>query len=179
MDDVVLEIFVLSVLRAGPGAVHGYELKRRVQRPSLTQLSNNSLYPMLRRFEADGLVTKTVEEQTGKPTRNLYTITDAGRARLTELLRTLPPDLAGDDEEFLVRVGFFEEIPPDHRRAILAARTAVLTASHAQVTRLVSESGHGPVWRTRAMAHVLETYERELTWVAELSGQSDTKAAES
>ncbi len=34
MDAVVLEIFVLSVLRRGP--VHGYELKRRVQRPSLT-----------------------------------------------------------------------------------------------------------------------------------------------
>jgi DNA-binding PadR family transcriptional regulator len=47
MDGMMLEIFVLSVLRTGP--VHGYELKRRVQRPSFATLSNNSLYPMLRR----------------------------------------------------------------------------------------------------------------------------------
>src|ERR1700712_756760 len=105
---MVVEIFALSILRSGP--VHGYELKRRVQRPSLTPLSNNSLYPMLRRFEADGLVTKTIEEHDGRPSRKVYAITDAGRERLRSLLSSLPPELASSDEEFLVRVSFFPEI---------------------------------------------------------------------
>ena len=169
MDGMVLEIFALSILRTGP--VHGYELKRRVQRPSLTALSNNSLYPMLRRFEADGLVTRSTEEQEGKPARNVYAITDAGRERLRALLWTLPPELASSDEEFLVRVSFFHEIPEDNQRAIIAAREAVLAASRAQVSSLLDEIDPAPRtrWRARVMNHVLETIDDERTWIAELA----------
>jgi DNA-binding PadR family transcriptional regulator len=169
MDVMVLEIFALSILRTGP--VHGYELKRRVQRPSLATLSNNSLYPMLRRFETDGLVTRMTEEQEGKPARNVYSITDAGRERLRDLLWTLPPELASRDEEFLVRVSFFHEIPEANQRAILAAREAVLASSRAQVASLLDEidSGSRTRWRARVMNHVLDTVDDERTWIAELA----------
>jgi len=170
---MLVEIFVLSVLRAG--AVHGYELKRRVQRPSLTPLSNNSLYPMLRRFEADGLVTKSVEEQDGRPAKNVYAITDAGKARLTQLLTELPAALAVSEEEFFVRVSFFGEIPAARRRAILGAREAVLDASRAQIGILLAESGGPgkPRWRTRVMEHALEINQREHDWIAELEKDVD------
>jgi DNA-binding PadR family transcriptional regulator len=166
---MVLEIFALSILRTGP--VHGYELKRRVQRPSLTALSNNSLYPMLRRFENDGLVTKATESQEGKPARNVYAITDAGRERLRALLWTLPPELASSEEEFLVRVSFFHEIPEANQRAIVAARAAVLAASHAQVSTLLTEMEPAPrtAWRALVMNHVLETIDDERTWIADLA----------
>ena len=169
MDGMVLEIFALSILRTGP--VHGYELKRRVQRPSLTALSNNSLYPMLRRFENDGLVTKSTESQEGKPARNVYSITDAGRERLRALLWSLPPDLASSEEEFLVRVSFFHEIPDANQRAIVAAREAVLAASRAQVSALLSEMEPTPrtEWRAEVMNHVLESIDDERTWIANLA----------
>jgi DNA-binding PadR family transcriptional regulator len=171
---MVVEIFVLSILRAGP--VHGYELKRRVQRPSLTPLSNNSLYPMLRRFESDGLVTKTVEEQDGKPSRKVYAITDVGRDRLRTLLCSLPPELATSDEEFLVRVSFFPEIPIPARRAILAARSAVLDAASAQVGELLEESAKSPgrEWRNLAMQRVLETTNTERKWITEIARRAET-----
>jgi DNA-binding PadR family transcriptional regulator len=169
MDYMVVEIFALSILRTGP--VHGYELKRRVQRPSLASLSNNSLYPMLRRFEADGLVTRTTEAQEGKPARNVYAITDAGRERLRDLIWTLPPELASSDEEFLARVSFFHEIPEANQRAILAAREAVLAASRAQVSALLDEIEPGPrtKWRARVMNHVLDTVDDERHWIADLA----------
>jgi DNA-binding PadR family transcriptional regulator len=168
MDGMVVEIFALSILRAGP--VHGYELKRRVQRPSLATLSNNSLYPLLRRFETDGLVTRSTEAQEGKPARNVYAITDAGRERLRTLLWTLPPELAARDEEFLVRVSFFNEIPEANRRAILAAREAVLAASRAQVATLLNEIDPAPrtQWRARVINHVLRNTDDELHWISEL-----------
>ena len=170
MDYVVLEIFALSILRARP--VHGYELKRRVQRPSLASLSNNSLYPMLRRFENEGLVTKTTETQEGKPARNVYSITDAGRERLRSLLWTLPPELATNEEEFLVRVSFFPEIPEANQRAIIAAREAVLAASRAKISSLIAELPSSPTneWRGRVvMNHVLETIDAERTWIASIA----------
>ena len=174
MDVMVVEIFALSILRARP--VHGYELKRRVQRPSLASLSNNSLYPMLRRFENEGLVTKTIETQEGKPARNVYAITDAGRERLRSLLWTLPPELATNEEEFLVRVSFFPEIPEDNRRAIIAAREAVLAASRAKVSSLIAELLPSPTneWRGRVvMNHVLETIDAERTWIASIAEKSE------
>ncbi len=170
MDGMVVEIFALSILRAGPA--HGYELKRRVQRPSLASLSNNSLYPMLRRFENDGLVTRTTEAQEGKPARNVYSITDAGRERLRTLLWTLPPELATNEEEFLVRVSFFPEIPEDNQRAIIAAREAVLAASRAKINSLIAEMGPSPKneWRgTVVMSHILDTIDAERTWIASIA----------
>jgi DNA-binding PadR family transcriptional regulator len=161
---MVVEIFVLSILRAGP--IHGYELKRRVERPSLTPLSNNSLYPLLRRFETDGLVTKSIEVQDGKPSRKVYAITDAGRDRLRSLLGSLPPDLAASDEEFLVRLSFFPEIAVANRRAILAA---------AQVTELLADSDDAQKreWRNLAMRRVLETTDNERRWIATLAEKAE------
>jgi DNA-binding PadR family transcriptional regulator len=167
---MVVEIFALSILRAGPA--HGYELKRRVQRPSLASLSNNSLYPMLRRFENEGLVTRTTEAQEGKPARNVYSITDAGRERLRTLLWTLPPELATNEEEFLVRVSFFPEIPEDNQRAIIAAREAVLAASRAKINSLIAEMGPSPKneWRgSVVMNHILDTIDAERTWIASIA----------
>jgi DNA-binding PadR family transcriptional regulator len=173
MVGMVLEIFVLSVLRAGP--VHGYELKRRVQRPSFTPLSNNSLYPMLRRFETAGIVTKTVEAQEGKPSKNVYAITDLGRDRLTKLLRSLPTSLAMNEEEFLVRLSFFPELPPESRRDVLAARTAVLDARHAQVAALLDETDESPKreWQNLAMRRVLELTDNERRWIATLEMKAE------
>jgi DNA-binding PadR family transcriptional regulator len=173
MDGMALEIFVLSILRTGP--VHGYELKRRVQRPSLTALSNNSLYPMLRRFEADGFVTKSIEIQEGKPTRNVYAITAAGREYLRVLLTSLPPELAASEEEFLVRLSFFHEIPEHNRREIIAAREGVLAISRAQVGSLLDEIelSERTRWRARVMNRVLETIDDERTWIASLTANAE------
>jgi DNA-binding PadR family transcriptional regulator len=174
MDGMALEIFVLSVLRAGP--VHGYELRRRVQRPSLTKLSNNSLYPMLRRFEAAGFVTKTVEEQDGKPSKNVYAITDLGRAHLTGLISSLPAELAASDEEFLVRLSFFDEIATLERQAILEVRNATLASAAQQVRQLIAESDTTSKreWRNLAMGQLLSRIESEQNWIASLA----KKAAE-
>ena len=171
---MAIEIIILSVLRAGP--VHGYELKRRVQRTTLTSLSNNSLYPVLRRFEEAGDVTKSVEVQEGRPDRKVYTITDAGRRHLTDLISTLPPALAANEEEFLVRVSFFHELSPAHRIAILGARAAVLDAGVAQVRTLIGESDQsgGREWRNLSMAHLVDRFEGERQWIADLITKAGT-----
>jgi DNA-binding PadR family transcriptional regulator len=132
---------------------------------------------MLRRFENEGLVTRSTEAQEGKPARNVYAITDAGRERLRTLLWTLPPALATNEEEFLVRVSFFYEMPESNRRAIIAAREAVLAASRAKVQSLMAELDASPKssWRGRVvMTHVLDTIDAERTWIAELATEIET-----
>ncbi|MCU1412712.1 MAG: PadR family transcriptional regulator [Microbacteriaceae bacterium] len=164
---MALDLILLSVLRAAPA--HGYELKRQVQRPTFARLSNNSLYPHLRRFEQLGAVTSSVEEQDGRPARRIYSITDAGRALFTDLVSALPHDLAGSDEEFLVRLSFFGEIDAPARKAILAARADVLAERIAQVQTLKDESVSMPQWRAIAMDHLLDQLTGEIDWIAGLT----------
>lgn len=166
---MVLDILILSALRAG--AMHGYELKRRVQRPSFVALSNNSLYPTLHRFERAGAVTHTVEEQEGKPARKVYEITEGGRALFVDMISVLPVTLAGNDEEFLVRLGLFDHIRPDNRHEILAARTAALNGKTAQIIALIEGRNESTSngWPTLAMTHLLAVVEQERQWIAGLA----------
>ena len=169
---MALDILILSVLRGG--AMHGYELKRQVQRPTSAPLSNNSLYPYLKRFEEIGAVTATIEVQEARPARRIYALTDAGRALFHELVSTLPADRAGDEEEFLVRLSFFHEIDPAARKAILAARVDALDTRIEQMEAL-AEGDSVPEWRGIALAHLLERLQDERSWVEALG----TKAGES
>jgi DNA-binding PadR family transcriptional regulator len=162
----VIEILILGVLRNGP--VHGYELKRRVQRPTLRPLSNNSLYPLLKRFEERGAVTHRAESAPGRPARKVYAITEAGHALFHELITTLTPDEAGRDEDFLLRVGFFDEMSQAERLAVLAARDAALEEQMAQAAALVASVRDPAGWRARSMRHLLDRLERDRAFVAEL-----------
>jgi DNA-binding PadR family transcriptional regulator len=166
----LLDILILSNLRAGP--VHGYELKQRVQRPTTTRLSNNSLYPILRRFEESGAVSSVHEAQEGRPARTIYAITDHGRVLLTELISTLPAALAGNEEEFLARLNFFAEITPAARQSILDARAAALDARLEQAHAVLADAVASPTgaWRSLAMEHLVATLETERRWVDELRG---------
>jgi DNA-binding PadR family transcriptional regulator len=162
----VIDILILGVLRNGP--VHGYELKRRVQRPTLRPLSNNSLYPLLRRFEERGAVTKQVETTQGRPARNTYAITDAGRALFHELITTLGPDEAGQDEDFLLRVGFFAEMTPAERLGVLTARDAALEEQMASAAELLAHVQDPAGWRSLSMRHLIDRLARDRAFVAEL-----------
>src|SRR4051794_8074161 len=98
-----MDIVILSHLQRGP--VHGYELKRNVSATTAYALHNNTLYPALRRFEEAGAVTKTAEQQDGKPPRHVYAITELGRELLHDLLAELTVEQARDEPEFLTRLG--------------------------------------------------------------------------
>lgn len=164
--DLMINILILGVLRNGP--VHGYELKRRVQRPTLRPLSNNSLYPVLRRFEEQGAVTKTVEVAEGRPARNTYAITLRGVAYFHELISTLSHDEAGQEEEFLLRLGFFAEMSTDERLTLLAVRDSALEEQIAAATHLLAGVNDVQGWRARSMHHLIGRLERDREFVAEL-----------
>ncbi|WP_277281045.1 PadR family transcriptional regulator [Streptococcus hyointestinalis] len=63
------------------------------------------IYPTLRKLEQECLVSKKVIVQTGKPNKNVYSITPAGEK---ELLNYLESDVADDSfkSDFLMRLFF-------------------------------------------------------------------------
>ena len=77
----LLDVCVLAVLQRGPS--YGYRIVRDVS--ACIAVSESTLYPILRRLEANGLVTTYTQEHNGR-TRKYYEITDPGRARIQAFL---------------------------------------------------------------------------------------------
>ena len=81
---------VLGLLTYAP--LSGYDI-RRIYDQSLGNFwseSYGAIYPILKRLEEEGLATREVQHQAGKPDRNVYTITELGRDELHRWLAQPP-----------------------------------------------------------------------------------------
>ncbi len=160
-----VDVLILSHLAGRPS--HGYELRQRVASVTGFALHNNSLYPALRRFEEAGAVTKTAQTQEGRPPRHVYEITATGRELLHDMLAELPVEQAGDDTEFLSRLGQFEYLSPEERCAVLDARHAALSAQLEHLTGLVEVSREHP-WGAVVLAELINRTTGERNWLERL-----------
>lgn len=77
----LLDVCVLSVLSRGES--YGYKILRDLS--ACVELSESTLYPILRRLETSGYVTVRSVEHEGR-LRKIYTITDIGKQQLMEFL---------------------------------------------------------------------------------------------
>jgi DNA-binding PadR family transcriptional regulator len=150
----MLELAVLGLLEEQP--LHGYELKKRLGETLgfLWGVSYGSLYPALRRLEADGAIEivaprpapvaapvptgsitgdvaaaklRSVADRisSGRRTRKAYRITERGEQLLVELF--LGDDERADPEKlFALKLAFCSHVPPAARLQLLERRRAVL-----------------------------------------------------
>jgi DNA-binding PadR family transcriptional regulator len=71
----------------------GYEIKKEIEDGLFSHFidaSFGSIYPALTMLNAEGLVTLRAEEQTGRPDKKVYAITDAGHAALAKAVSVVP-----------------------------------------------------------------------------------------
>src|SRR5262247_4327959 len=76
------ELLVLAQLEDGPR--HGYDIGARIEQRSNGAVTFNvaSLYPILYRLEAEGLIAGRWVERAAQRRRRFYRLTPAGRAKL-------------------------------------------------------------------------------------------------
>ena len=74
----VLELCVLALL-SGADA-YGYEIASRLARG--IEMGEGTIYPLMRRMQADGLVDTYLVESAAGPSRKYYKLTAAGRRQL-------------------------------------------------------------------------------------------------
>lgn len=77
---------ILGMLSLKP--MSGYDIKKNIERGigNFWNESFSQIYPILKQLTVEGLATVTVEKQEGKPNRNVYHITEAGKRQLIEWL---------------------------------------------------------------------------------------------
>jgi len=80
-----LELAIFGCL--WPGKLYGLEILRRLESDSNLVLSAGTVYPLLARLKAEGLLeSEWVEAEVGHP-RKYYRLTPAGRRRASEMAR--------------------------------------------------------------------------------------------
>ena len=70
----VLELLVLALLTKKD--CYGYEVSEFLSRR--IDISDGTVYPILRKLKSDGLVTTYLSEESGGPARKYYSLTDLG-----------------------------------------------------------------------------------------------------
>lgn len=78
----LLDAIVLAVVGREKTGTYGYKITQEVR--AVLELSESTLYPVLRRLQKDGCLAVYDEAFNGR-NRRYYQITTAGRARLAEL----------------------------------------------------------------------------------------------
>lgn len=73
----VLGLCVLALLARGDS--YAYEIASKLA--DAVDMGEGTIYPLMRRMQADGLVSTYLEESPSGPPRKYYSITDTGRER--------------------------------------------------------------------------------------------------
>ncbi len=158
------DILTLRVLADGP--LHGYEMKKRVERIlGGRSINNNVLYPALRRFEEQGAIERVAAEaDPGRPPRNVYRLTDTGHDLLRAMISEADPTLLADDNEFQTRVAFFADLDAGDRLRIIAARRAIIDAAIAHLVSLRPDAT-GTEWGLRVLDFSMDRLRYERGWL--------------
>ena len=72
----VLELCVLALLSRGDA--YGYEIASRLAKG--IEMGEGTVYPLMRRMQADGLVETYLVQSASGPSRKYYKLTEPGRA---------------------------------------------------------------------------------------------------
>ena len=101
----VLELCVLSLLRQQDR--YGYEISEFLSK--YIDIADGTVYPLLRKLKADGLVTTYLQEKSGGPPRKYYKLTQLGEdvynmdraeyLRFADTVRELLKEDDTDEEE--------------------------------------------------------------------------------
>jgi DNA-binding PadR family transcriptional regulator len=160
------DLLILSMLLPGPK--YGYQLKREVGwMMGQSELHNNIVYPLLRRFLEEGWVNKkSVPGERGQ-TRQQYALTAEGRRTYFERINKFGENDASSQEALFLRVGVFEALAADSREAILSAREAFLQRRDQRLETLQQKMDLGKFGR-EIVGHMRKQIDMEKTWLRHL-----------
>ncbi|MER7931219.1 MULTISPECIES: PadR family transcriptional regulator [unclassified Streptomyces] len=120
------------------GEASGYDLAKGFDATvaNFWSATPQQLYRELDRMEAEGLVTARVVEQERRPTKRLFSLTDAGRREVRAFTAEPPARPAAVRDELLVKVQCADAGDMAAVRAAVAGRMELATAKLARYERI-------------------------------------------
>jgi DNA-binding PadR family transcriptional regulator len=165
--------------------MHGYELKRALSPalPPERRVNDGLLYPLLKRMEADGLISGRVERRDGAPDRRVFHPTAAGRRAFAEWLESSVEEhdeVAYDfmlGHPFLTKCLFFGELLPDHVANKVADQLETSEAKLADFRRIrkgMVERGVDP-YRISVLDLGIAQQREKVRWLRQMGSELESQ----
>ncbi len=164
----MLELAILGLLKER--AMHGYQLKKRLADTlgSFWQVSYGSLYPTLKRLQAQVAVEMVFPKEDVGRRKNVYRITAKGEEMFAELLERVGQE-AAEDNGFSVRLAFFRYLKPETRIRLLERRRSFLEGRGSTLKESLREYRERIDGYTLSlMKHELDATESDIRWLDDL-----------
>jgi DNA-binding PadR family transcriptional regulator len=159
----MFDLIMLATLFEGPK--HGYQIKREAGFIlGEENLHNNLVYPLLKKFAAEGWVVKKAMPGERGQTRQQYAITALGKATLIRRLNEFDEIEAKSFDAFIVRVGMFELLATSDRERIMTAREEHLQRRSHALEGLQGKMDVG-LYGGEVVDFLKEDIQSELGWI--------------
>ena len=174
MNDLIL----LAALLDGPK--HGWVLKKLGGLATgHGDMHNNLVYPLMKKFVAQGWVRRRAEAGHRGQTRAVYSLTLLGNKELFRRLNQFGEKEAASANEFRLRVGLFGALTPEARKRILAERARWLVGREERFVGLRQNltTINAGVWGLEVVDFLIAEARAERKWIAALEKKSNQIAA--
>ena len=171
-----IRLFILSSF-AAHGPMHGHRLRLEAEHAHVhlwTDISVGAVYGAMNRLAAEGLLQAEAREQQGnRPTRQLYTITAAGRQALTDLRRQGLHDVWFKYDPFDLALTRLDPETLDTLPSVLAGRLAAVEKALAAAIA-VNESSRPRVGLAKqwALRHTEYRLKAEVAYLKDLLSEA-------
>lgn len=160
------DLLLLANLLGGPK--HGYALKKQVGLISgQSEMHNNLVYPLLRRFVERAWVNKRKGPGKRGQTREIYALTKKGKQELLRRLSHFTSKEASAENGFRLRVGLFDVLDTEACGRILAQRDEWLAGREQHLARLSGALDLG-VWGGEVVRFLRDQTRTERKWIFRL-----------
>lgn len=142
----------------------GYDLQRAAEAAGgfFWAPTKSRIYAVLPQLVERGYATSREVQQVGRPNKQLYRITKAGRAAVQCWLEE-PPKFEPERAPMLLKLYFGELLAPD---TLVAHLRHIRNEAAALKTQLESQPGGGDVYAELASRHTLEWLKSLMRWAA-------------
>ena len=143
---------IMGILSMGP--MSGYDIKKKFEK-SLSYFWSESygqIYPILKNLAKQGLATRSIEKQTGKPDRHIYALTAKGRKALQDWM-IQPVGRQIGRHEILLKLFFGQQISladnirqVEQFRKLQSQKLKEITAAKAMLEADYKDNPNLPYW---------------------------------
>lgn len=129
-DPVAAEYALLGMIARTPGGeIHGYDLSRMFAGSALgkiVRVEPGMLYHYLKKLARNGFITTRVEQQSGRPDRQVHTLTAAGEHALQQWMSAPVASTREIRLDFLVKLYLLQRLHPVEADALVHNQRRVM-----------------------------------------------------
>lgn len=168
------EAAILGLLCESP--LYGYTIEKIIEERGMrhwTDIGFSSIYYVLKRLESKMLITSSCEQQEDKPSRKVYTITDAGLGMMKRTVRSLLASHRRISSPFDLGIAHLPLIPEQDAVACMRERLAALDRiiEHVRQIRKQKADEKRPYYVLALFDRTLAHLDTEKNWVIKFIGE--------